>query len=222
MATECRRTKGKRINRNKLMKVYANIILIMLVVIGIVIGWLIGRFTAPPEVEVQTVTETVTVEVPVYEADKLPEVSELVLYDIPLSDSLQRYIYEICADEEVPVTLVLAMIEHESYFNPEIVSATDDYGLMQINAVNHEWLEEDYRCADMLNPYQNVFCGVKIVSTYIEKYEGDLTKALMAYNMGNYGARTAWENGITSTTYTEKILGLMEKYEEVAHSGNSN
>ena len=222
MATECRRTKGKRINRNKLMKVYANIILIMLVVIGIVIGWLIGRFTAPPEVEIQTVTETVTVEVPVYEADKLPEVSELVLYDIPLSDSLQRYIYEICADEEVPVTLVLAMIEHESYFNPEIVSATDDYGLMQINAVNHEWLEEDYRCADMLNPYQNVFCGVKIVSTYIEKYEGDLTKALMAYNMGNYGARTAWENGITSTTYTEKILGLMEKYEEVAHSGNSN
>jgi len=110
MATECRRTKGKRINRNRLMKVYAYIILMLLVVFGGVIGLFIGRFTAPAEVEVQTVTETVTVEVPVYEADKLPEVSEVFYYDIPLSDSLQRYIYEICADEEVPVTLVLAMI----------------------------------------------------------------------------------------------------------------
>lgn len=222
MATECRRTKGKRINRNRLMKVYAYIILMLLVVFGGVIGLFIGRFTAPAEVEIQTVTETVTVEVPVYEADKLPEVSEVFYYDIPLSDSLQRYIYEICADEKVPVTLVLAMIEHESYFNPEIVSATDDYGLMQINAVNHEWLEEDYRCADMLNPYQNVFCGVKIVSTYIDKYDGDLTKALMAYNMGNYGARTAWENGITSTSYTDSILGLMQKYEEVSHNADGD
>ena len=38
MATECRRTKSKRINRNKLMKVYAYGILLLLVVIGGVMG----------------------------------------------------------------------------------------------------------------------------------------------------------------------------------------
>ena len=134
MATECRRTKSKRINRNKLMKVYAYGILLLLVVIGGVMGLPIGRATAPVNTEI--VTETVTVEVPVYEADKLPELGEVFYYDIPLSDSLQRYIYEVCADEGVPVTLVLAMIEHESRFNPEVVSSTDDYGLMQINEVN--------------------------------------------------------------------------------------
>ena len=88
------------------------------------------------------------------------------------------------------------MIEHESQFNPEIVSKTDDYGLMQINEVNHTWLNEEYRCADMLDPYQNVFCGVKIIGEYVNRYDGDLTKALMAYNMGDYGARKAWENGV--------------------------
>lgn len=134
MATECRRTKSKRINRNKLMKVYAYGILLLLIVIGGVMGLPIGRATAPVNTEI--VTETVTVEVPVYEADKLPELGEVFYYDIPLSDSLQRYIYEVCADEGVPVTLVLAMIEHESRFNPEVVSSTDDYGLMQINEVN--------------------------------------------------------------------------------------
>lgn len=220
MATECRRTKSKKINRNKLMKVYAYGILLLLVIIGGVVGLLIGRATAPAKTE--TITETVTVEVPVYEADKLPELGEVFYYDVPLSDSLQRYIYEICADEGVPVTLVLAMIEHESRFNPEVVSSTDDYGLMQINEVNHEWLEEDYRCADMLNPYQNIFCGVKIISQYIVKYDSDYGKALMAYNMGDYGARKAWQNGVSSTNYSANILELMQKYEEVSHNADGD
>lgn len=138
------------------------------------------------------------------------------MFDIPLSDSLQRYIYEICADEGVPVTLALAVIEHESGFNPEAVSSTDDYGLMQINAVNHKWLEEKYRTADFLNPYQNVFCGITIIGGYIEKY-GDFNKALMAYNMGDYGAQKAWENGVTDTDYPTSILNLMQKYEEERH-----
>jgi len=135
---------------------------------------------------------------------------------------LQRYIYEICADENVPVTLVYAMIEHESQFNPEIVSKTDDYGLMQINEVNHTWLNEEYRCADMLDPYQNVFCGVKIIGEYVNRYDGDLTKALMAYNMGDYGARKAWENGVKEITYSNTILGLMQNYEEVLQNAKSN
>lgn len=211
MATQCRSAKT---NRNKRMKLYANVILIMLVLFGGVCGFFVAKLTTPPQ---QTVTVTKTVEVPVYEPDMLVDTAEVFLFDIPLSDSLQRYIYEICADEGVPVTLVMAMVEHESGFNPEVVSTTEDYGLMQINAVNHEWLEVDYRCADMLNPYQNVFCGISIIGSYIEKYE-DIDKALMAYNMGNYGAQKAWENGVTSTHYSEKILGLMEKYEEVSNA----
>jgi hypothetical protein len=204
--------KSKRINRYKLVKAQAYAILLLLVLIGGVIG----RLTAP--VKVETVTVTDTVEVPAYEADKLPEVTELTYFDIPLSHSLQRYIYEVCADEGVPVTLVLAMIEHESGFNPETVSDTDDYGLMQINEINHSQLAEEYRCADMLDPYQNVFCGVKIIGAYLNKYEGDYTKALMAYNMGDYGARKAWSNGTESTPYTVSVLGLWEKYEEVKSS----
>lgn len=209
MATECRR---KRINRNKLMKVYAYSILILLFVIGGVMGFLIGTKTAPVKKEI--VTEVI--EVPV-SADELPELEEVFYYDVPLSHSLQRYIYELCSEENVPVPLVMAMIEYESSFNPEVVSPTEDYGLMQINKINHEWLKEEYRCADMLNPYQNVFCGIKIISKYIEKYE-DYDKALMAYNMGEYGAKKAWENEVASTNYSTRILELMAHYEEVSNA----
>ena len=212
MATECR----KRKIRHMKIRAYAFLTAVSLT------GAIIGRLTAP--VKVETVTETVTVietvEVPVISEEKLPEVSEVFLFDVPLSDSLQRFIYEVSADENVPVTLVIAMIEHESGFNPEVMSYTDDYGLMQINKINHEWLAEEYRCADMLNPYQNVFCGIKIIARYLEKFDGDINRALMSYNLGGYGALKAWENGITSTAYSTGIIEKMKKYEEVLNRGN--
>ena len=211
MATQCRNAK---INRNKRMKLYANMILVLLVLIGGVLGFFLAKLTTPPQ---ETITVTKTVEVPAYKSNVLVDTADVFLFDVPISDSLQRYIYEICADENVPVTLVMAMIEHESGFDPEAVSPTDDYGLMQINAVNHEWLKEEYRCADMMNPYQNVFCGISIISSYIDKY-GELDKALMAYNMGNYGAQKAWKNGVTSIAYSEEILSLMKEYEEVSNA----
>lgn len=217
MATECRK---RKVNRYKIARIEAWVVLLILFLGGGLIGFLVGKSQAKTIVKTETHTETV--EVPVYEADKLPEMSEVMFFDVPLSHSLQRYIYEVCADEEVPVTLVMAMVEHESQFNPEIVSRTNDYGLLQINAVNHETLAEQYRTADMLNPYQNIFCGVKIIGSYVKQYDGDYTKALMAYNMGAYGAAKAQESGITSTSYTETILALMQEYEEVLRNAGSS
>lgn len=202
---------GKRINRHKLAVTQAYCIIALFVLFGGVVGFVAGRITAPEKVETVTVTETV--EVPAYEPGQLPGVAEVTYYDVPLSHGLQRYIYEVCADEGVPPSLIIAMIDHESRFDPEAVSTTDDYGLMQINKINHEWLEEQYRAADMLDPYQNVFCGIKLIGRYITKYE-DYDKALMAYNMGDYGARKAWDSGITSTLCSTAILELMADYEQ--------
>lgn len=219
MATECRGTqKHKRINRHKLAVIEVYVIFAVLVAIGLIAGLFIGRHTTP----VKEVTLTKTVEVPAYDSDKLPTLEDVTYYDVPLSYSLQRYIYEVCADEEVPVSLVIAMIDKESQFNPEAVSDTGDYGLMQINKINHETLEEQYRAADMLDPYQNVFCGVKVIGSYIKAYEGDYNKALMAYNMGEYGAKKAWESGIKSTSYSESILNLMSEYEQEVTENAAN
>ncbi len=207
MATQCRGTKTKRINRHKLAVIQAYIIIGTLVLIGFIGGLVVGRATAPKK----QVTVTETVEVPSYEADSLPVAEEVTYFDVPLSHSLQRYIYEVCADENVPVSLIIAMIDQESKFNPEVVSKTGDYGLMQINTINHEWLAEEYRTADMLDPYQNVFCGIKVIGSYIQNYN-DYCLALMAYNMGDYGAKKAWENGIKSTSYSESVPRLERLY----------
>ncbi len=68
MATQCRGTKTKRINRHKLAVIQAYIIIGTLVLIGFIGGLVVGRATAPKK----QVTVTETVEVPSYEADSLP------------------------------------------------------------------------------------------------------------------------------------------------------
>ena len=40
-------------------------------------------------------------------------------------------------------------------------------------------------------------------------------KAVMAYNMGNAGAERAWENGVTSTEHSEKVMEAMARWEAV-------
>ena len=113
------------------------------------------------------------------------------------------------------MSLIIAMIEVESSFRPNVISGTSDYGLMQINKINHEWLTEEYGITDFLDPYQNVFCGITIIAGHLEKTDGDIALALMRYNCGATGAKRLWDKGIYSTSYTEKILAAMEVYDEI-------
>lgn len=206
----------RKISRLTVARIEVGLLFTFLISIGFLSGKLYAKLISKSEVEVVTETKTIVqrIGVPIYKVASPPEKSEVHYFDIPLSHSLQDYIYEICNDEEVPVTLVLALIEHESKFNPDTVSSTDDYGLMQINACNHEYLEKAYRTSDYLDPYQNVFCGTKIIGKLIRKYEGDYHKALMAYNMGEAGARKCWHEGKYTSKYSRAIMELKAEYEE--------
>lgn len=111
------------------------------------------------------------------------------------------------------MSLIIAMIEVESSFRANVISKSDDYGLMQINKINHEIMSEKYGITDFLDPYQNVFCGITIIAEHLEKTDGDIALALMRYNCGATGAKRLWDKGIYSTSYTEKIMTAMEGYD---------
>lgn len=132
------------------------------------------------------------------------------LYDVPLEYELQLHIYTLCEEFQVPLELVYAIIMVESNFRPTLISKTNDYGLMQINKCNHEWLHDKYNVTDFLDPYQNVLCGISILATYYHKYKS-LNKVLMAYNMGAGGAAKAWAQGVFTTRYTDKIYKALEQ-----------
>ena len=135
-------------------------------------------------------------------------------FDVPLSHDLQDWIRAICEENGVPMALVMAIIDQESDFRAHLISGTNDYGIMQINACNHEAMIEKFGITDFLDPYQNVQCGIYIIGTHLQKTEGAVELALMRYNCGATGARRLWDKGIYSTKYSRSVMELYERYKE--------
>ena len=131
--------------------------------------------------------------------------------DIPLSYELQDYTIGLSEEFCVPHDLIFSMMFHESAFRANIISSTNDYGIMQINRINHRWLTNEHGITNFLCVEQSILSGIIIISSLIEKYE-DLHKALMAYNMGEAGARRHWNQGTYTSTYSRKIINTMNGY----------
>ena len=133
--------------------------------------------------------------------------------EIPVTfgEDLQEFTYYLSAAYDIDYTLVLAIISKESSFMPDGISSTNDYGLMQINQNNHEWLTNAVGVTDFLDPYQNIQAGVYILNTLFEKYD-DPHMVLMAYNMGEGGASKLWDQGIYQSKYSQRVIGYQETY----------
>lgn len=135
---------------------------------------------------------------------------ELPLYDVPMPDELQAYLYRVCEEDRVPYELAIALIGNESDYRPDVISKTNDYGLMQVNRCNHEWLSEELGVEDFLDPEENIRAGVYILSGLFEKYE-DPHMVLMAYNMGEGGAKKQWDKGVYQSEYSRRVIGRLDE-----------
>lgn len=142
-----------------------------------------------------------------------PEVTEAKkYYNVSLSMEIQDYIFQLCEENNVDPVLIFAMIETESRFNSNCVSRTNDYGLMQINKCNHNWLKKQYGVDNFLDPKQNLLCGISMMAAYLKNNNGDWVRSLMCYNQGTAGARKSWTKGIYETSYTRKVMSNTIKY----------
>lgn len=143
-----------------------------------------------------------------------PEPVKLVetYYRIPLSEDMQDEIMGIANRNGIDQLTVLALIDVESNYNPDSVSETDDYGLMQINICNHERLSNTLELTDIMEPLQNVEAGSYMLGLLYQKYQ-DMNMALMAYNMGEAGAQRLWNQDVYETSYTKKVNETREELE---------
>ncbi|MBR5582968.1 MAG: transglycosylase SLT domain-containing protein [Lachnospiraceae bacterium] len=138
---------------------------------------------------------------------------DFVPLDCELDEETQEFVFYLCEGYDIDWTLVMALMRHESEFTADVISRTNDFGLMQINVVNHEWLSDVLGITDFLDKEQNIRAGVFVLRKLFEKYT-DTNMVLMAYNMGETGAGRLWKQGICSTNYVEKILKHQESYKK--------
>lgn len=132
--------------------------------------------------------------------------------DCGLDEETQKFTFYLCKAYDVDFCFVMAVMQHESDFQFDLISSTNDYGLMQINQCNHEWLTDAIGVTDYLDKEQNIRAGVFVLRKLFEEYE-EPDLVLMAYNMGASGAENLWNKGIYSTPYVDDILLNQAKFQ---------
>lgn len=192
------------------------IVLAVIFVIGGIIGGIIGGAVkgaalSATENEEQPLYGTRDGKVITDDGVLTVQSSDFVPLECALSDDLQEYTYYMCQAYYIDFDFVMALMFTESSFRTDVVSKTNDYGLMQINSINHKELEDKLGITDLTDGYQNIRAGLYILRGLFEKYD-DEAKVLMAYNMGEYGASVLWKRGVYTTSYTNKILAKADEY----------
>lgn len=134
------------------------------------------------------------------------------LDDCPLDKDMQEFIYFLCKGYNIDFYLVMGIIKQESNFEENAISSTNDFGLMQINKINYEWLHDTIGIDNLLEPRQNVRAGLFVLRKLFESYT-DADMVLMAYNMGETGAKSLWNEGIFSTNYTQNVRKYQSEFE---------
>lgn len=172
---------------------------------------------AAPEASAAPAAEEEYMEDP-QEAEKIEEALLAQGYfslAVPMPYEWQDYMRTYCEEYGCPYPLALAVAQTESNFDMDAVGASGEVGIMQLNPGPGGSYHAEIQAATGLDPTTtsgNIAGGCYKLGLYLAKY-GNVEKAAMAYNMGEGGARSAWDSGITSTDYSKAVKEAMETWE---------
>lgn len=140
-----------------------------------------------------------------------PPYNDIRFYDVPMSEDLQMHLFIECDGYNIAPAIILAMIERESSFDASAIGDEgESFGLMQIQPRWHKETMDMLGCDDLLDPYQNIRVGVKIIADLKEK-NPDLYWVLMNYNMSPRKAKELWEKG----QYSDYAIEIVERASEL-------
>lgn len=119
------------------------------------------------------------------------------------------FVQKYAAKSSLHPALILAMIEKESNFNPNVVSSAGATGLMQ--------LMPQYATGNLYDPENNIRQGIAKIASYLKRFNNNLTLALAAYNWGIGNATKVFEGSKTipssvQTSYIDKITTRLPEW----------
>jgi soluble lytic murein transglycosylase-like protein len=124
-------------------------------------------------------------------------------------EALRKVIARCAEKYNIDEELVRAVIQVESGWKADAVSVKGAKGLMQLMPRTAAMLGVD----DAFDPGQNIEGGVKYLSDLTDKYEGDVEKALAAYNAGPSRVNSGG-TGPETARYVRNVMALYHRYRE--------
>jgi len=95
-------------------------------------------------------------------------------------DDIERLIDQVAEQVSLAPELIRSVVSVESNFQVQAVSSAGAQGLKQLMPETAQELGVE----DSFDPQQNLLGGSRYLKQLLDKYNGDLDKALAAYNWG--------------------------------------
>lgn len=118
----------------------------------------------------------------------------------PPPEKLERIAREAAERHQVDPALVKAVIATESGWNPHAVSNRGAMGLMQLVPGT----AERFGVGNPYDPAQNVEGGTRYLKSLLDRYNGDVTKSIAAYNAGEHAVDAT--NGVPHIPETQRYV----------------
>ncbi len=170
------------------------------------------RHMPTPEPEPVSDEEVTVIHIPIEEETR----EAIAFYPVPIDHDLQAFIIHTCEEYHIDPSIIVAMIDRESSFRADAIGDSgDSVGLMQVKERWHSERMERLGVFDLFNPYQNVTVGIDYLAELHDKYDGNIEKALIAFNAGPSGAHKHYfSKGIYSSDYSKYVLKTSEALKE--------
>ena len=125
-------------------------------------------------------------------------------------------IYREAKKNNIRPELVAAVVQAESKFKPTARSGAGAVGLMQLVPRTGRWMG----ARDLTNPAQNISAGAKYLKYLHERFDGNETKVIAAYNAGEGNVKRF--NGVPPFQETRKYVSKVQNYEQDFHNRVEN
>jgi hypothetical protein len=124
-----------------------------------------------------------------------------------ISRELAEDIYDAAREHDIEPKLAYGLVKTESTFNERAVSHVGARGLTQVMPRTAAWLVPGTRTQDLYDRQTNLSLGFRYLNQMIDKYNGNVRLALLAYNRGPGTVdKVLKRGGNPDNGYADKVL----------------
>tara|TARA_R110000824_G_scaffold271951_2_gene460426 strand:+ start:742 stop:1293 length:552 start_codon:yes stop_codon:yes gene_type:complete len=135
-----------------------------------------------------------------------------LLENSPDREEIETAVARAAEHHNVPTWLMMALIAHESKFDPNAEGWSDnEIGLMQLTPR----IVKDLNVTNPWGISENTMGGAKLLRELWDRFDGDLQKIIAAYNMGPddvYANIRAGRKGYSNQSYVDEIMENVDEF----------